>query len=213
MTETIGTQRDARSKHLLSDEVRLLRRPFAIYRELAAEDDPAPLQTAVERTILLFVVIASSVAFITAGRLTIRLLLGTTFAWGMVPLLEWAVVLLTHTIGKPPISRARAVGLYMAGNTPLLLFMLVTAAVCIFSPDVYATFTFLTRTLALPLLLLGSLFYGWTLSYAYYRAALDFSRWKSALLLAIDVIAKVTLVVGWYMSINNILPQVVGTAR
>jgi hypothetical protein len=196
---------------IFSAEVRLLRRPFAVYRELASEEDPGPLRTAVERTILLFVVIAASVSFITAGRLTLRLLVGTTVAWGMVPLLEWAVVLLTHAIGRPKISRARAIGLYMAGNAPLLLFMLASAAMCIFSPDVYATFTFALRTLILPLLLLGSLFYGWTLSYAYYRAGLGFGRGKALALLVVDVVAKISLVVGWYMAINNILPQVLGT--
>ncbi len=198
---------------MLSAEMRLLAHPFKTYRELASTPDDAPGRTVVERTIFLLLVLGASVSFITAGRLTARLILGTAIAWAMVPVIEAIVVVVMTLLGRPGIGFARAVGLYMAGNAPLLLFKLAVAGVCLFAPDVGAAFHFGLRTLALPALLLVALFESWVLSYAYYRAALGFGRAKSAIFLIIDIGLKTACVVGWFLSINNIFPQFAGTAR
>jgi len=192
---------------VLSVEAQLLRHPFAVYEALARAEDRTPLRTVLARISLLLFVVAASVSFITAGRLTWRLLLGTAVAWTMVPAIECAIVLFTLALSHARISPSRAIGLYMAGNAPLLLFLVAGAAMCLFSLDVYAAFAFSLRTFTLPGLLLLAFGYGTTLSYAYYRSALGLSRLRSFVLLAVDVSLKTILVVGWYLLIDNIVPQ------
>ncbi len=197
----------------ISDEVRLLARPFATYRELATTQDDAPARTVLSRTFSLLLVLGGSVSLITSGRLTARLILGTSLAWAMVPVIEAIVVVVMTVLGRPRFGFVRAIGLYMAGNAPLLIFMLAVAGTCLFAPDVAAAFRLGLRTLVLPGLLVVALFESWLLSYAYYRAAAGFGRAKSAILVAVDVGLKTACVVGWFLSINNIFPQFMGTAR
>jgi len=190
-----------------SDELQVLVHPFRGYQALAAQEDPRPLRTLAERVFVTQLALGVSVSLITAGRLTFRLVLGTMLAWLMVPAIQLAVITLTHWVSGTRKSRVETANLYVAGNAPPLLLMLFAAGVCIFTPDVAAAFSLLLRTGILPVLVVAARVYGWVLSYGCYRSGLALSRGRAALCLVVDMVFAAVLVSGWYMSIDNIIPQ------
>lgn len=195
---------------LFSDEARLLVRPFATYRELGARADDRPLATIAARIARTQLVIGGSVALITAGRMPIHLIVTTAVFWAMVPVLQTLMALGGHALSDRRVPRARAVGLHMAGNAPMLLWLMLVAAICLFAPNVYEAFTWALRPIVAPSLLIAFV-YGSVVSFAFYRSALGSSRLRAALSLAVEFVLKVGLVIAWYMAIDNIVPQLVGT--
>jgi len=192
---------------MLSDELQVLLHPFRGYQALAAQEAPRPLRTLAERVFVTQLALGVAVSLITAGRLTFRLVLGTMLAWLMVPAIQLTVIALTRWVSGTRKSRVETANLYMAGNAPPLLLMLFAAGVCIFTPDVAAAFSLLLRTGVLPVLLVVARVYGWVLSYGCYRSGLGLPRGRAALCLVVDMLFAALLVIGWYMSIDNIVPQ------
>ena len=92
---------------MLSDELHLLVHPFRGYRVMATRQDPQPRGTLLERVLVTQVVLAGAVSLLTAGRMSLRLMLGTMLAWLMVPVIQLAVIMLTHWVSgtRCPISR------------------------------------------------------------------------------------------------------------
>ena len=93
-----------------SDEVRLLVGPFRVYRELRARPDEQPLRTIASRVARTQLLIAGTVALITAGRLPIHLVVGTAVFWSMVPVLQALMILGGHAVSNRRMPRARAIG-------------------------------------------------------------------------------------------------------
>lgn len=197
---------------LFSDEARLLVRPFVVYRELRERSDAKPLRTIAGRILRTQLLVAGAVALITAGRLPLHLLVGTAVFWSMVPVLQTAMALGGHLVSNRRMPRTRAVGLHMAGNAPMLLWLLLCAGICLFSPDVYAAFTWALRPIIAPGLVLAFV-WGSVLSFAFYRAALEQSRARAALSLFVEIVLKIGLIVAWYMAIDNIVPQLSGSVK
>lgn len=195
-----------------SDEARLLVRPFTVYRELRERIDHRPIRTIVSRIARTQLVIGGSVALITAGRLPIHLVVGTAVFWSMVPVVQTLMALGGHAVSNRRMPRARAIGLHMAGNAPMLLWLVLCAGICLFSPDVYAAFTWALRPIVAPALVL-TFVYGSVLSFAFYRAALEQSRARATLSLVVELVLKIGLIVGWYMAIDNIVPQLSGAVK
>lgn len=193
-----------------SDEVRLLVGPFRVYRELRARPDEQPLRTIAARVARTQLLIAGTVALITAGRLPIHLVVGTAVFWSMVPVLQALMILGGHAVSNRRMPRARAIGLHMAGNAPLLLWLVLCAGLCLFAPNVYEAFSWALRPIIAPGLLVA-LVYGSVLSFAFYRSALEQSRLRAALSLSVEIVLKIGLVVAWYMALDNIVPQLSGS--
>lgn len=204
------TAESTTSSSPFSDEARLLVAPFAVYRELRAGTDERPSRTIVARVVRTQLLIAGSVALITAGRLPIHLVVGTAVFWSMVPVLQVLMVLGGHAVSNRRMPRMRAIGLHMAGNAPMLLWLLLCAGLCLFAPNVYEAFSWALRPIIAPALLLA-LVYGSVLSFAFYRSALEQSRARAALSLFVEIVLKVGLVVAWYMALDNIVPQLSGS--
>jgi hypothetical protein len=173
---------------MLSDELHLLVHPFRGYRVMATRQDPQPRGTLLERVLVTQVVLAGAVSLLTAGRMSLRLMLGTMLAWLMVPVIQLAVIMLTHWVSGTRRSRIETASLYMAGNAPPLLM----------------------RSFVLPVAVVVTRVFGWVLSYACYRSALELSRGRAAVCLVVDMLFASLLVIGWYVSIDNIIPQLTG---
>jgi hypothetical protein len=177
---------------------------------MATRQDPQPRGTLLERVLVTQVVLAGAVSLLTAGRMSLRLMLGTMLAWLMVPVIQLAVIMLTHWVSGTRRSRIETASLYMAGNAPPLLLLLFVSGVCIFTPNVAAAFSLLMRSFVLPVAVVVTRVFGWVLSYACYRSALELSRGRAAVCLVVDMLFASLLVIGWYVSIDNIIPQLTG---
>lgn len=200
----------ARSGSPFSDEARLLVAPFRTYRELRASADEPPVKMIAARVARTQLLIAGSVALITAGRLPIHLVVGTAAFWGMVPVLQALMILGGHAVSNRRMPRLRAIGLHMAGNAPMLLWLVLCAGLCLFAPNVYEAFSWALRPIIAPGLILAFV-YGSVLSFAFYRSALEQSRSRAALSLLVELVLKIGLVVAWYMALDNIVPQLSGS--
>lgn len=198
---------------MASPELSLMRRPFAGYRDLAASPDEGWRRLSF-RVLLLQLSIGAMVSFTAAGRLTFPLVTNAMVAWAFVPFFQLFVATLTYFVLRPKsVGLVRALSLHVAGNGPHLLFCLVVSAVVLFPFEVYETFSFLLDKRILPGLMILAFVWGALLSVAYYRVALGMSRWRTALITFVDVAIKWILILAYYLSIDNIVPQFVGKGR
>lgn len=196
----------------LAPELVLMRRPLAGYAALRDSPDEG-WRRLLFRVLLMQLAIGTMVSFTAAGRLTVPLVLNAMIAWAFVPVFQILVVTVTYFVLRPRTGLVRALSLHLAGNGPLLLFCLVPSAVVLFPTHVYDAFSFLLDKRILPGIMVAAFVWGGVLSAAYYRVGLGISRWRTALVTFIDVIVKWVLVLAYYLSIDNIVPQFVGKGR
>ena len=91
---------------------------------------------ALRRPLLLAVVLGCTVTLMTAGRLTLRLLIPATLYWSFVPLCEIASLAAVSTGRK--ISFAETLDRFCISHTAWLLWLTAFAAVWAFVPSVQA---------------------------------------------------------------------------
>ena len=198
------------SPSVLSDEARIMRRPFAAYALLVVDPSRGSLRSLAVRIAVSQLVLAGALSFVAAGRLTAKLVIGSALAWAMAPLLQIAVAMGARRFLRARLPWKRTLDLHFAGNGPWLLFVLGGAGMCLFAPDVYAAFRASLTTFALPGGLLVAALWSWFLTYAFYRSAVKTSRRLAFMLVAFEVLAKTALIVGWYMFLDDIVPQLRG---
>jgi hypothetical protein len=196
---------------MFSDELRLLVRPVRGYRQLAAEPLTAPAALVVRRVGLLLLVVGATVSFASAGRLVLAHLVFVPISWLAFPALQLAGVTgaLRFVRQRPPGLSAHA--LYLAGNGPFLLALLASSGILLLAPDVAGAFGWLLSSGILVIVAMGAMVWSLLTSWAFYRTCTESTPGKAARLVVLEWAIKICLALVWYQTIDNLLPQFVGT--
>jgi hypothetical protein len=193
-----------------SDDARVMAHPFRAYASLAASPDPWPRRALAARGGRILVVLAGFVSLTAAGRLVAFHVVGSMIAWSFVPAVQAAVFALVLRLLDPARPRAAlvpALSLYFTGHGPWLVFLLLVAGVCLFSPDVYTTMMGLLRSGALPIAMLVVIVWSMVLTFACFRSGLGFPRGRAGGATALFYAGFTVAIVGYYLSMNEIQPQ------
>lgn len=196
---------------LWSAEAALLVRPFATYRALGERRGERSWRDLARGLLLEGVLLGAFVSITSAGRLVISHVVLTTVFWGFLPLIQVAAVAAAVYATAPRERMVGAISLYFEGLGPYYVFYLVLSAICLVAPDVYGAMTALLRTSALPLFLLGTIVWGVVITWAFFREGLVLPREKAGLGMGVFYGIFVGVVLSWYLALNQIQPQVVGT--
>jgi hypothetical protein len=204
-----------------SDDARVMAHPFRTYAELGAAPDPRPARALAVRVALVLLVLGGFVSLISAGRLVAFHVASTMIVWSFVP--AWQAIVLALVLRavdpvrdggstpKPPRPRAAlvpALSLYFHGHGPWLLFLLAVAGVCLFAPDSGAAMRWLLGNGVLPAAMLGTIVWSMVLTFACFRSGLGFSRARAGAGTALFYAGFTVAIVGYYLSMNQIQPQV-----
>jgi hypothetical protein len=197
-----------------SDDARVMVHPFRTYAELAASPDPRPRSTLAAlavRVALVLLVLAGFVSLISAGRLVAFHVASTMIFWSFVPAWQALVMALVLRVVDPGRGRDglwSALALYFTGHGPWLLFLLSIAGVCLFAPDTGAAIRWLIWRGVLPIAMLGTIVWSMVLTFACLRAGLGLSRGRARAGTALFYAGFTVAIVGYYLSMNQIQPQV-----
>jgi hypothetical protein len=196
-----------------SDDARVMARPFRAYAELASiagEAGPAATRALVGRVGLILLILGGFVSLTAAGRLVAFHVASTMVFWAFVPAVQAAVFALALRLVGPrrdPPALAGALWLYFTGHGPWMLFLLLLAGVCLLSPDVYGTMTWLLRKGVLPAALLGTIVWSMVVTFACFRAGLGFTRGRAVAGTVVFYVGFTAAIVGWFLAGNQIQPQ------
>ncbi len=196
---------------LWSDDARVMARPFRAYAELAATPEPRPARALALRVAFILLVLGGFVSLTAAGRLVAFHVVSTMLFWSFVPAVQAAVFALVLVLLDRPRARtalAPSLALYFTGHGPWLVFLLLVAGVCLFAPDVYHSMMWLLGRGVLPLGMLGTIVWSMVLTFACFRAGLGLSRARSGAATALFYAGFTCAIVGYYLSMNQIQPQV-----
>lgn len=190
-----------------SDDARVLARPFQAYAELAVEGEEQPARTALTRALFFLFTVAAFVSFVTAGRLVAFHLVSTMLFWSFLPAVQALAFVFALRLTAPRESRAEALALYFAGHGAWMLFFLAVSAMCLFAPDVRAAFQWLLAKGVLPLLMLVTIAWSIVITFACFRAGVGLARNRAAAATGIFYGAFTVVIVGYYLAMNEIQPQ------
>jgi hypothetical protein len=183
-------------------------RPFRAYADLAAAEDPSPTRTAAARAIFFLFVVAAFVSLTAAGRLVAFHLISTMVFWSFLPLVQaGAFVVALRAVRPPRPPPALGLHLYFAGHGPWMALFMLLAGVCLLAPDVGAAMTWLLKTFLLPVLMLATIIWSGVLTYACFRAGVGLGRGRAAAATALFYAGFSTVIVGYYLAMNEIQPQ------
>lgn len=196
---------------LWSAEAALLVRPFSTYRALGARRGERTARDLARGLLLEGVMLGAFVSLTSAGRLVASHIALTAVFWGFLPLLQVGATAAAVRIAAPRERIVPALSLYFEGLGPYHVFYLALSGICLFAPDVYGAFTALLRAGALPIYLLGTIAWGVVITWAFFREGLALGRGRAGVGMAVFYSIFVGVIVGWYLAMNEIQPQVVGT--
>jgi len=194
-----------------SDDVALLRHPFARYAAVGAARCAASpngaLRSAATRVTIVMVTLGLFVSISTTGRVVPAQVAGTMIAWLFAPLLQSIALLVVGRVFLNDVPRARLFDLYFAGHGSWLLFMWVASGIVVVPPNPTAIFFFLLAKGIAPALFVITFVWGIVLNVAMFRAGLGLSRGKTALATALFYVLFIGQVVGYYLASDAIQPQ------
>jgi membrane-bound acyltransferase YfiQ involved in biofilm formation len=190
----------------LSDEARVLARPFHAYRALALGDDEPVLV----RPLIFLVALGSAISLLTSGRVVAADVVLTAVFWAFVPALWALAAALATRWAAPGFPLSRAVALSFAGIGPWVLLFAFLAGVCLFSSDVYGAFVALLETRALLALLLATAAWGVVITFALFRAGIGLSAGRASVATLLYYAVFDGLLLGYYLATNQIQPQLFG---
>lgn len=194
-----------------SDDMALLRHPFARYAALGTASGEVPpngaLRSAAARVTIVMVTLGLFVSISTTGRVVPAQVAGTLLAWLFAPLVQALAVLFVGAVFLKGVSRARLLDLYFAGHAPWLLVMWVASGIVVVPPNPTAIFFFLLAKGIAPALFVITFVWGIVLNVAMFRAGLGLSRGKTALATTLFYVLFVGQVVGYYLASDAIQPQ------
>lgn len=194
-----------------SDEVALLRHPFAGYAAAGSATRAPPngaLRSAAARVTIVMLTLGLFVSISTTGRVVPAQVAGTMLAWLFAPLVQSAAVLFVGAVFVKRVPRARLLDLYFAGHAPWLLFMWIASGIVVVPPNPTAIFFFLLAKGIAPALFVITFVWGIVLNVAMFRAGLGLSRGKTALAVTLFYVLFVGQVVAYYLASDAIQPQV-----
>ena len=187
---------------MVSDEARLLFRPFSGYAELARR---APTSL-VERWLVLVVTLGAFVSFTSAGRLVLLHVLSPIVFWAHFLVLPCLVAAALARAFAPTVATRTALSLYLAGSGPWLVFLLLWSALCLFAPDPGATFRSLLARGVPFLAIFATLGWGALLTFAFFRAGLALSRTRAAIATFSFYATLTVVVLTWFLFTGQLLP-------
>jgi hypothetical protein len=194
-----------------SDDARVMAHPFRAYADLAGNPGERTGRALAVRVALVLLVLGGAVSLLSAGRLVAFHVASTMVFWSFIPAVQAAVfaavVRLLHR-GEPRPALAPALALYFTGHGPWLLFFLLVAGMCLFATDVYATFRWLLGHYVLPGTMLGAIVWSGAITFACFRAGLGWARGRAAGATALFYGGFSGAIVGYYLAMNEIQPQV-----
>src|ERR1044071_2141992 len=94
---------------------------FSVLRKAPVEESR---WLAIRRPLAIAVVLGCCFSLMTAGRLTLRLVIPATLYWSFVPLLQMVCVVFSWRRSGTPLPLARTLDLFFAGGGPWLLWTL-----------------------------------------------------------------------------------------
>src|SRR2546426_10870999 len=103
---------------------------------------------ALRKPAVLAFVLGCTVSIVASGRLSLRLIADGAVSFAFVPLVEMGALAAVYRAGRRPISFARAVDLFFAGNAPWLLWLVRGAPPACLSPPKHGAPLLLSVTLA-----------------------------------------------------------------
>lgn len=181
----------------LATPVRLMIRPFRVYRELARGEAPSYLIGAAR---LLFS-IGAFVSITATGRLAPLETLSATVAFSWLPLSHAIATAVTLRVLARNVSFARAYGLFLEGVGPWLLVFSFLSGACLFAPQPARP----VFSLLFPLLVVGSV-WSVVILFALFRAALEMPRARAALATALFYVVMLGFVIGYYFAMGQLWP-------
>jgi hypothetical protein len=194
-----------------SDDARVMAHPFRAYAELATASDEGPHARALAIRVAFFLLVFGGfVSLITAGRLVAFHVVSTMVFWSFVPAAQAAAFAVALRLGAPRDRRpplAPSLTLYFTGHGPWLLFVLAIAGVCLFAPDVSGALGWLLARGVLPALFLSTIAWSGVLTFACFRAGVGMPRARAARATAVFYVVFSAIIVGYYLSMNQIQPQ------
>ncbi len=203
-----------------SDDARVMARPFRAYAALAAsaEDHGGAMgETTIPQVRALLVrvgfvllVLGGVVSLTAAGRLVAFHVASTMVFWSFIPAVQAGVFAAVVRLLGPPGHRPAlvpALALYFTGHGPWLLFLLGLAGVCLAAPDVYGTMMWLLGHGVLPAAMLGTIAWSMVITFACFRAGLGFARARAGAATAVFYLGFSSVIVGYYLAMNEIQPQ------
>jgi hypothetical protein len=194
-----------------SAEAMLLVRPFRTYRAQAKRRAERTWRDLGRGVLIQGVFLGALVSLTSAGRLVVSHMALTAVFWGFLPLLQLAAVAAAVRVAAPKERAIVAASLYVEGFGPYYVFFLTLSGICLLAPDVYRVMSALLQAGVLPLFLLGTIAWGATITWAFFREGLALPRAKAGLGAAVLYAITVGVLLGWYLANNQIQPQVVGT--
>lgn len=177
---------------------RVLLHPFRAYEELA--NDTPSIAEGVAR--LLFVV-GAVVALTAAGRLAPIELVVAMVSFAYVPAAQFLALSGALFVVARKTPRRRAFALYLAGQGPWVVTLLLLATLCFVSPSPSRVLF----TVTVPLVLFT---FGWraVVNYACFTRGLGLTRGRAAAAAALQFALLVAVVVGYYLAMGQLGPQI-----
>ena len=109
---------------------------------------------------------------------------------------------------KKRASIPRSLALYFTGHGPWMIFFMALVAVCFLAPDVYGAMTALLARGILPAIFLSTIGWSGVLTFACFRAGLGMRKPRAAAATALFYLGFSSVILGWYLALNQIQPQV-----
>ena len=199
----------------LADQARLPFRPWSGYRALGARWAAASSRDMAVEALRLagfqLLAVGVFVSMTTAGRL-VAVHVGAIVAfWSFAPALQALAVCAVRAIACREVPLGRALALYYAGQGPWMLFLAVGAGVPVVAPGLLVVERFGQLFIGFACMLVLALVWGGVMTHALFRGGLGLSRVRAVLATLLFYATFVSLVVGYYLAMNQIQPQLFGT--
>jgi hypothetical protein len=199
----------------LADHTVIAVSPLSGYRTLRERWVPLPAHrlraAALRAAVFQLFAIAVFVSLTTAGRFVAQHIVFVMIFWSFGPMLQAAAVTAVTRIAVPREPLGRALALYYAGQGPWMFFLAVLAGLPVIAPGLLTVHN-LGGLFAFAIGLLGlTVIWGGAVTYAYFRAGVALPRLRAVLSTALFYVTYVSLIVGYYLTMNQIQPQLLGT--
>jgi hypothetical protein len=159
-----------------SPEARVMAHPWATYRDLAGRPPVPGWPTLLRRPALCALLLGACLSLTTAGRVTLRLILGGATVWSFAPLLQIAGAAAALPLARRRLPFSRAIDLYFLAHGPWSLWLIAVAGGLALLPT-WRTFALLASPAAFVWLsVLVPLAWSGTITFAFFREALQMSR-------------------------------------
>jgi hypothetical protein len=193
-----------------TDDARLMVRPFAIYRALAAAPEPQSPTKRWSRALLgplqLMLTIGCFVSWTAAGRLVLDQIVFAAVFWGFLPLMQTVIVIVVARAAGSARTPATIVSLFFNGVMPWLLLMWLFGLLCMIPAGTFAAYRWLVTSGAIFVLVVIAAVWCCVLTYAFFREGLAMSRRRSGLSTLAFYAALYGSGVGWFLLTNQLQP-------